>query len=677
MIYGKKDEKGNPKKYSQKDRDKLITEGKAKSMDFVSLPDDNAYKDWEKRIKGENNFNAAKSQGKLKFREENGRVIASFEGKDFGSFSSMKDAEDKAREYYTANVGNDWGRDDALRQTAKKYADAQKKKSSNESKERYLVANGKFKDSGYDDGTRYTSVSDTPPTDGKSYIKFTGTLDEANAEIKRLNERLNAGDKAQQEAISSPAGTAKDDQLENQTAQNTAAAVMDGQNSADADKSGAKATVDQKKKESEVNPGYVKGENEATPPEEKKKIEDAAGERLPGDTLDDGSQQKLKGQEQALPTGVNLPSGKRDKKSEEKKDEQPATTNTTQPPATTNTTTEDPSKLLNDYKLGKLNAYPTLKAVVDMISKNAKMNMDRAGLLTGGQRYEDAYDAIETETDKMMDANRELRSEEAIFEDALKEFDNGNKAPLQALLMSNKTTIEQIADAKGITVEEAKEQYGFNKAQRKAQAEQAVLKTEADKQEILAKIDERIAGLQNTKAQISEARRQLAGRAWDAYHDTMAAVQDGLKGIFVTGAASSAGRTEGATGTIQAGFESPIITAGGSTTGSSQTTSQNSSTQSIDQLLYKSLEDTQNIATDQMEEQEAANDAHVATLDSIESWIDNAISSLEQQKQRIESTTVNMGTGQAQQQPQQTVASAPKPTNLSYTVQPKGGEPQQ
>ena len=193
---------------------------------------------------------------------------------------------------------------------------------------------------------------------------------------------------------------------------------------------------------------------------------------------------------------------------------------------------------------------------------------------------------------------------------------------------------------------------------------------------ILAKIDERIAGLQNTKAQISEARRQLAGRAWDAYHDTMAAVQDGLKGIFVTGASSTAGRTEGATGTIQAGFESPIITAGGSTTGSSQTTSQNSSTQSIDQLLYKSLEDTQNIATAQMEEQEAANDAHVATLDSIESWIDNAISSLEQQKQRIESTTVNMGTGQAPQ-PQQTVTPAPKPTNLNYTVQPKGGEAQQ
>lgn len=670
MIYGKKDEKGNPKKYSQKDRDKLITEGKAKSTDFVSLPDDNAYKDWEKRIKGENNFNAAKSQGKLKFRDEGGRIIASFEDKDFGSFSSLKEAEDKAREYYTTNVGNDWGRDDALRKTANKYADTQKKKSSNESKERYLVANGPFDKSGYDNGTRYTSVSDTPPTDGKSYTKFTGTLDEANAEIKRLNERLNAGDRAQQEAISSPAGTAKDDQLKNQTAQNTAAAVMDGQDSASADKSGAKATIDQKKKENTVNPSYVKGENEATPPEEKKKIEDAAGERLPGDTLDDGSQQKIKDKEEPLPGNINLPLGKRNKP-EEKKDEQ--TTTTVTPQAATNTTTEDPSKLLNDYKLGKLNAYPTLKAVVDMISKNAKMNMDRAGLLTGGQRYEDAYDAIETETDKMMDANRELRSEEAIFEDALKEFDNGNKAPLQALLMSNKTTIEQIADAKGITVEEAKEQYGFNKAQRKAQAEQAVLKTEADKQEILAKIDERIAGLQNTKAQISEARRQLAGRAWDAYHDTMAAVQDGLKGIFVTGASSTAGRTEGATGTIQAGFESPIITAGGSTTGKSETTSQNSSTQSIDQLLYKSLEDTQNIATAQMEEQEAANDAHIETLDSIESWIDNAISILEQQRQRIESTTVNMGTGQ----PQQTVAPAPKPTNLNFTVQPKGGEAQQ
>jgi len=676
MIYGKKDEKGNPKKYSQKDRDKLVTDGKAKSMDFVSFPDNKAYEDWEKRVKGENNYNNAKSQGKLKFREEGDRVIASFEGKDFGSFSSMKEAEDTARGYYVDNVGNNWGRDEAIRKTAKKYADEQKKKANNVSKKRYLVASGKFNDSGYDDGTRYNSVSDTPPTDGKSYIEFTGTLDEANAEIKRLNQQLNAGDKAQQEATSSPAGTAKDDQLENQTAQNTAAAVMDGQNSADAEKSGAKATVDQKKKENEVNPGYVKGENEATPPEEKKKIEDAAGERLPGDTLDDGSQQRIKSQEEPLPENINLPSGKRNKP-EEKKDEQPPaiTTNATQPPAT-NTNTEDPSKLLNDYKLGKLNAYPTLKAVVDMISKNAKMNMDRAGLLTGGQRYEDAYDAIETETDKMMDANRELRSEEAIFEDALKEFDNGNKAPLQALLMSNKTSIEQIADAKGITVEEANEQYGFNKAQRKAQAEQAVLKTEADKQEILAKIDERIAGLQNTKAQISEARRQLAGRAWDAYHDTMAAVQDGLKGIFVTGASATAGRTEGATGTIEAGFESPIITAGGSTTGKSETTSQNSSTQSIDQLLYKSLEDTQKIATAQMEEQEAANDAHVATLNDIESWIDNAISKLELQRQRIEDTTVNMGTGQAQQ-PQQTVAPAPKPTNLNYTVQSKGGEPQQ
>lgn len=671
MIYGYL-ENGEPKKIDQNKRDKLITEGKFKSMDFTSFDSDKAYNDWAKIKKSDKGFNDEINKN-FKFRNEGGKVIASYKGQDIYAYGSEQEAKKALRGLWDSQEGNAWKFSTLVDKQAKDYKDKVTKEANNKPKKRYLVTNGKFKESGYDDGTRYTSVSDTPPTDGKSYIEFTGTLDEANAEIKRLNERLNAGDKAQQEAIGSPAGTAKDDQLENQTAQNTAAAVMDGQNSADADKSGAKATVDQKKKESEVNPNYVKGENEATPPEEKKKIEDAAGERLPGDTLDDGSQQKIKGQEEALPGNINLPSGKRNKP-EEKKDEQPATT---QPPAAANTNTEDPSKLLNDYKLGKLNAYPTLKAVVDMISKNAKMNMDRAGLLTGGQRYEDAYDAIETETDKMMDANRELRSEEAIFEDALKEFDNGNKAPLQALLMSNKTTIEQIADAKGITVEEAKEQYGFNKAQRKAQAEQAVLKTEADKQEILAKIDERIAGLQNTKAQISEARRQLAGRAWDAYHDTMTAVQDGLKGIFVTGASSTAGRTEGATGTIQAGFESPIITAGGSTTGSSQTTSQNSSTQSIDQLLYKSLEDTQNIATAQMEEQEAANDAHVATLDSIESWIDNAIDQLEQQKQRIESTTVNMGTGQPQQQPQQAVAPAPKPTNLNYTVQPKGGEAQQ
>jgi hypothetical protein len=668
MIYGYL-ENGEPKKIDQNKRDKLISEGKFKSMDFTSFDSDKAYNDWAKIKKSDKAFNDEMNKN-FKFRNENGKVIASYKGQDIYAYGSEQEAKKALRGLWDSQEGNSWKFNTLVDKQAKDYKDKVTKEANSKPKKRYLVASGKFKESGYDDGTRYTSVSDTPPTDGKSYIEFTGTLDEANAEIKRLNERLNAGDKAQQEATSSPAGTAKDDQLENQTAQNTAAAVMNGQNSADADKSGAKATVDQKKKESEVNPGYVKGENEATPPEEKKKIEDTAGERLPGDTLDDGSQQKIKDQEVPLPGNVNLPSGKRNKP-EEKKEEQ--TTTTVTPPAATNTTTEDPSKLLNDYKLGKLNAYPTLKAVVDMISKNAKMNMDRAGLLTGGQRYEDAYDAIETETDKMMDANRELRSEEAIFEDALKEFDNGNKAPLQALLMSNKTTIEQIADAKGITVEEAKEQYGFNKAQRKAQAEQAVLKTEADKQEILAKIDERIAGLQNTKAQISEARRQLAGRAWDAYHDTMAAVQDGLKGIFVTGASSTAGRTEGAAGTIQAGFESPIITAGGSTTGSSQTTSQNSSTQSIDQLLYKSLEDTQNIATAQMEEQEAANDAHIETLDRIESWVDNAISSLEQQRQRIESTTVNMGTGQ----PQQTVAPAPKPTNLNYTVQPKGGEAQQ
>lgn len=604
MVYAYKNKKtGKIEKLNQKQRDEKLSKGEATRLDFVELADDKAFKDYLKR------------------------------------------AEDDKK--------------------------AAQNKANNESKDRYIIANGKFDKSGYDDGTRYTTVSDTPPKDGKSYIKITGTLDEAKAEMTRLNQRLNAGDRAQQEAISSPAGTAKDDQLENQTAQNTAKAVMKGQSSADADITGAKDTVNQKKLENKVNPNYVKGENQATPTDVKNSIEAAAGEKLPGsegydakDAMDETAKAAEMKDTSSIPDlgdGVKPKTTENNEQPEDDDDDNNDGQTPPPPPGPENKSFWDRLK-----KYGA-KAYPTLKAVTDMISKNARMNLDRAALLTGGQRDLDAYTPIETETDKIREAQVDTRAKSGTtVEEAMAAFrDDGDITGIQNLVASGDMTMEQAAQATNLSVESLGKVFDGQMTIMEAQAQDAKLQTEKGKQELIRGIDEQIANIDETIKANNEMIRALAGHDYDAFIKATGAWTDLYGGRQTAGSAHTDAKADSAQGNIGGKAGNGAIGIEGGIGGSHNENVSTTTTSSTDTLILQHMNEIINAGKDAMKSQDEANQTFVDELTNYNTELANRKRELQAEKTRIKNNTKDYGTGKDQKK---------KSTKLDYTAQPKENE---
>lgn len=690
MIYGKKDEKGNPKKYSQKDRDKLITEGKAKSTDFVSFPDDTAYKDWEKRIKGENNFNAAKSQGKLKFREENGRVIASFEDKDFGSFSSMTDAENKAREYYIANVGNDLGRDNALRQTAKKYADAQKKK-----KATTTPPTPPTKPS-TNTSTPTTPSTTTTKGDTNDDNEFASLVvpDDWDATYQNITNKINELI-AQSEAFSMN-GQEANRKIADETLERLIAfrdkhldegKKSDDPNLVDTANQYSDATISPEEgtaRKEKVSSKAAKGE-ELT--EEEKNTLSANVDSIDRtqtkggrtetmqeviDRYDLNNQNKDDGNGTGGITDTQPPADDSGNKDDENKDETPPKDEEDDeeqtpppPPGPENKSFWDRLK-----KYGA-KAYPTLKAITDMISKNARMNLDRAALLTGGQRDLDAYTPIETETDKIREAQIESRAKSGTtVEEAMAAARDGDITGIQNLVASGDMTLEQAADATNLSKEALGQVFEGRMTIAQAQAEQAQIKTEADKKQAIKTYEDQIQAARDKIQSNKDLIRLLEGDDVDALKQYAQTYIEIYGGRQTTGSTDTEAHHDEFNGGINAQAGNGTVGAGGSLGGGSGSSTSNTTTTSQDALLLAKLPGIVADAKKYMGVKNEANEEFQDHLKKANEELEADIKGWQQDIQRIKGMKVS---SQKNQQ---------KSTKLGYEVPPKGntndgGEAQQ
>lgn len=678
MTYGKKDEKGNPKKYTEKERNKLITDGKAKSTDFVSFQDDNAYKDWEKRVKGENNFNAAKSQGKLKFRNENGRIIASFEGKDFGSFSSMKEAENAAREYYVNNVGNDWGRDDAIRKTAKKYADAQKNKkvtttpptkpSTNTSTPTTPSTTTTTK-GGTNDDNEFASLV-VPDDWDATYQNITNKINEliAQSEAFSMNgqeanrkvaddklERLIAfRDKHLEEGKKSD-----DPNLVDTANQYSDATISPEEGTARKEKASSKAAKHEDLTEDEKNTlsanvdaidrAQTKGGRTET-------MQDVI------DEYDLNNQNKDSGNGAGGTTDTQPPADDSGNKDDGNKDETPPNDGDnnnedeeqTPPPGPENKSFWDRLK-----KYGA-KAYPTLKAVTDMISKNARMNLDRAGLLTGGQRDLDAYKPIETETDKIREAQIESRAKSGTtVEEAMAAARDGDITGIQNLVASGDMTLEQAADATNLSKEALGQVFEGRMTIAQAQAEQAQIKTEADKKQAIKTYEDQIQAARDKIQANKDLIRLLEGDDIDALKQYAQTYIDIWGGRSTTGSTDTEAHHDEFNGGINAQAGNGAVGAGGSLGGGSGSSTSNTVTTSQDALLLAKLPGIVADAKKYMGVKNEANAEFQNYLNKANEELEADIKGWQQDIQRIKGMKVS---SQKNQQ---------KSTKLGYGVPPK------
>lgn len=608
MIYGKKDEKGNPKKYTEKERNKLITDGKAKSIDFVSFPDDNAYKDWEKRVKGENNFNAAKSQGKLKFREENGRTIASFEDKDFGSFSSMKEAEDAAREYYVNNVGNDWGRDEALRKTAKKYADTQKNKKATTTPPTKPSTNTSTPTTpsttttkgGTNDDNEFASLV-VPDDWDATYQNITNKINELIAQSEAFSMNGQEANRKVADETLERLIAFRDKHLEEGKKSDDPNLVDTANQYSDATISPEEGTVRKEKASSKAAKGEDLTEEEKNTLSanvdsiDRTQTKGGRTETMQDviDRYDLNGQNKDDGNGAGGITDTQPPADDSGNKDDENKDETPPNDGDNgddeeqtppPPPGPENKSFWDRLK-----KYGA-KAYPTLKAVTDMISKNARMNLDRAALLTGGQRDLDAYTPIETETDKIREAQIESRAKSGTtVEEAMAAARDGDITGIQNLVASGDMTLEQAADATNLSKEALGQVFEGRMTIAQAQAEQAQIKTEADKKQAIKTYEDQIQAARDKIQSNKDLIRLLEGDDVDALKQYAQTYIEIYGGRQTTGSTDTEAHHDEFNGGINAQAGNGAVGAGGSLGGGSGSSTSNTTTTSQDALLLAKL----------------------------------------------------------------------------------------
>lgn len=319
-------------------------------------------------------------------------------------------------------------------------------------------------------------------------------------------------------------------------------------------------------------------------------------------------------------------------------------------------------RLLDAWKSGKLDMYPSLKAAIDTISKHAQMTMDRANLLTGKGSDTSLYAPIETETDKIREAQREdIAATGYSKEQAYEMADNENLsdeerfAPLGRLIASGNLKYEDVvmglsgaskdkfkqwynrAEEKDIS---ATEKAAEEAKQAKTATELANLTVEQAKDKLEMDATGIIQSLRQEKTQLIQIKNSLAGKDYEAFNNAVSAYRNAYQGISnkaeaVTDAFSqsknfnnvlsgSLGLTGGAslnagipgigkaTGNISGSAEvSDTFTTGGDTSTSGSTTG----TLQVDEYLLNNLDNIINAGKEQMAAKNWANSELSRALD--------------------------------------------------------------
>ena len=484
-------------------------------------------------------------------------------------------------------------------------------------------------------GERYTGATTTKPAKGK-YAEFKAKSKEAaDAEVLARNKRLQAGDRSQDDALFSAGGTARDQQLESQNSINVANEVKKGEDSATADTKGAQETVKQKKEEAKVNPVYSATEQGATSTATKKKIEEDAGENLPGVSEYTNLGNKLleesggKVEKPDLDTSgkkLDLDAGYtvRDSSNKELNDEAKK-----EPEKVVEDVKDDPEtrqKLLNDYKAGRLDPYPTLKAVVDIISNNARMNLDRAALLTGGQRDLDAYKPIETETDAIREKQQDARATIGMsLDEAMNRAKDGDYTGLSKAVANGLISVENAAAALNMDPQDLANKWSNETVKDTEGTKQAELTTKQQEQNLKQSSLSMISELEKEKAANNEMIRALAGHNTDAFNKAVQAYRGALQGInSVADAYTEQSQSGGEAG----GGAKLFGTIGADAKGTWGSGSSSTQSGQKDAYLDANIEDIIKKGNEAMQASDTANTEFVKKLEARNEQIDRDIANL-------------------------------------------------
>ena len=189
------------------------------------------------------------------------------------------------------------------------------------------------------------------------------------------------------------------------------------------------------------------------------------------------------------------------------------------------------NKLWDSYKSGGLDPYPTLKAVTDIISNNARMNLDRAALLTGGQRDLDAYKPIETETDKIRDKQVDERAQFGGITkaEALEAARNGDWDGVRKIAGMGGFSDQELSMFSGMNLPDDLQKLWSNKMRKdEAETESTEIKTKQEKQQLAKSYDDQI----DLKIQQIDANNQLIRKLSGTDYEAIAEAANTLKGIY-------------------------------------------------------------------------------------------------------------------------------------------------
>ena len=281
------------------------------------------------------------------------------------------------------------------------------------------------------------------------------------------------------------------------------------------------------------------------------------------------------------------------------------------------------NKLWDAYKSGKLDVYPTLKAVADIISNNARMNMDRAALLTGGQRDLDAYKPIETETDKIRDKQVDERAKLGGYtlNDAIKAAKNGDYSLLQDAIGQDLITVENAAMSLNMSPETLNKQ--FNTSEKKIENEGKLSDLDVKSKELGLTVEQfnseqavqsKINECDDKIRNCEEAKAALNGHDWKKYEEVSGVLAGLSKDVEKSGNVST---IQSSSGGSAGGGGSFFDIAKAEAEGHWDSGDSSTSTSQTDTFYKNSLPDIQAKAQAAMEGQDKANNELIKFYDDL------------------------------------------------------------
>lgn len=458
----------------------------------------------------------------------------------------------------------------------------------------------------------------------ESDFKKSAAYKNAYSKVETRNKTSNKADAAQDNRLSG--GEAQDDVVDDELDIQTGKELEDdpSQSEEAAAKKAAKTVagspaITSKQKElasAEAKKALAEAEAERLENEKKQRIVDAYADntnltdKADFSDIKEGDSTKLEDSEFTV-----------DESSEDKGDGQSTQDGTDNKGGTDNNGSRN--KFWDTYKSGGFDAYPTLKAVADMISNNARMNLDRAALLTGGQRDLDAYKPIETETDKIRDKQVDERAKLGGYtlNDAIKAAKNGDYSLLQNAIGQDLITVENAAMSLNMTPETLNKQFNTSEKKIENEGKLSDLDVKAkevgltgeqfnSEQAIRTKIDECTDKIRNCE----EAKNALNDHDWKKYEEVSGILAGLSKDVERSGNAttiqSSSGGSAGGGGSffdmVKADAEGHWDS-GDSSTSSSQT----------DTFYKNSLPEILSKAQAAMEGQDKANNELIKLYDDM------------------------------------------------------------